>query len=128
MVYLKSGISTHSFNYESCKYYTDNRRTAVANPVVVAEFFTLTINAFFTALIRLGSTTGGILGPVSDYAAVVETNGRGMLHSHGFILYNEVMIRPQKILIPGYLGEYVDLDQPSRFDQLAGEALSQQHH
>jgi Helitron helicase-like domain at N-terminus len=61
------------------------RRTAVANPVVVAEFFTLTINAFFTALIRLGSTTGGILGPVSDYAAVVETNGRGMLHSHGFI-------------------------------------------
>ena len=31
--------------------------------------------------------------------------------------YNDVMIRPQKILIPGCLGEYVDLDQPSRFDR-----------
>ena len=27
------------------------------------------------------------------------------------------MIRPQKILIPGCLGEYVDLDQPSTYDR-----------
>lgn len=61
------------------------RRTAVGNPVVVAEFFKLTMDAFFTAFLRTGTGECGILGEVSNYAGVVETNGRGMLHLHGFI-------------------------------------------
>jgi hypothetical protein len=61
------------------------RRTAVANPVVVAEFFHLTMEAFFGAFIRCGTKECGVLGEVSDYAGVSETNGRGMLHLHGFI-------------------------------------------
>jgi hypothetical protein len=61
------------------------RRTAVSNPVVVAEFFKLTMHAFFTAFLRTGTGECGILGDVSNYAGVVETNGRGMLHLHGFL-------------------------------------------
>ena len=37
------------------------------------------------AFLRIGTGGCGILGDVSDYAGPVETNGRGMLHLHGFI-------------------------------------------
>jgi hypothetical protein len=43
------------------------------------------MHAFFTAFLRTGTGECGILGDVSNYAGVVETNGRGMLHLHGFI-------------------------------------------
>jgi hypothetical protein len=61
------------------------RSIAIRNPVLVAEFFSLTMKAFFEALIRTGTGESGILGEVSNHAGVVETNGRGMLHLHGFI-------------------------------------------
>jgi hypothetical protein len=59
--------------------------TATSNPVAVAQFFHHTCKAIFDGL--LGSNTGriGILGQVSNHFAVVETNGRGMLHLHALV-------------------------------------------
>ena len=51
----------------------------------MAEFFSLTLKAFFETLIQTGNSEGGILGLVSHHAGIVETNGHGMLHLHGFI-------------------------------------------
>ena len=59
-------------------------RTATMNPVAVAQFFHYICTAFFDGLLGT-SKRPGILGEVQDYYAVVETNGRGMLHLHGLI-------------------------------------------
>ena len=61
------------------------RHAAVGNPVIVAEFFYLTMKAFFKAFLRTGTGECGVLGEVSHHAGSSETNGRGMLHLHGFI-------------------------------------------
>lgn len=59
--------------------------TATSNPVAVTQFFHHTCKAIFDGL--LGSNTGriGILGQVSNHFAVVEINGRGMLHLHALV-------------------------------------------
>jgi hypothetical protein len=58
---------------------------ATSNLVAVAQFFHHTCKAIFDGL--LGSNTGriGILGQVANHFAVVETNGRGMLHLHALV-------------------------------------------
>lgn len=58
---------------------------ATSDPVAVAQFFHHTCKGVFNGL--LGTSTGrvGILGQVEDHFAVVETNGRGMLHLHALI-------------------------------------------
>lgn len=58
---------------------------ATSNPIAVAEFFYYVCKAIFDGL--LASNTGyvGILGDVSNYYGVVETNGRGMLHLHALV-------------------------------------------
>jgi hypothetical protein len=59
--------------------------TVTSNPVAVAQFFYHTCKAIFDRL--LGSNTGriGILGQVVNHFAMVETNGRGMLHLHALV-------------------------------------------
>jgi hypothetical protein len=59
--------------------------TAIPNPVAVTEFFYHACKAIFDGL--LASNTGhiGILGDVSNYYGVVETNGRGMLHLQALV-------------------------------------------
>ena len=58
--------------------------TATMNPVAVAQFFHYMCKACFDGL--LGTLEEPrILGEVVDYYAVIETNGRGMLHLHGLI-------------------------------------------
>jgi hypothetical protein len=51
------------------------RRTVVSDPIVVAEFFKLTIHTFFTVFLRTGTGKYSILGDISNYASIVETNG-----------------------------------------------------
>ncbi len=58
------------------------RATAVLNPVAVAQFFETTYTNIFKRLLAAGSTREGLLGPVSTYYRMVETNGRKMLHLH----------------------------------------------
>jgi hypothetical protein len=58
---------------------------ATSNPVAVAQFFHHTCKAIFDGLLRSHTGQMGILGQVSNHFAVVETNGRGMLHFHGLI-------------------------------------------
>ncbi len=52
------------------------------NPVAVAKFFHIICKAIFMSLFGAGQTKGGLLGPISNYFGIVETNGRGILHLH----------------------------------------------
>jgi hypothetical protein len=59
--------------------------TANMNPVAVAQFFHQICGGVFEALLTVGKNKPGILGEISNYFGVVETNGRGMLHLHSLI-------------------------------------------
>jgi hypothetical protein len=61
------------------------RTTANMNPATVAIFFHKICTSILEALIRPKDGDMGILGDVSTYFGVVESNGRGMLHLHGFV-------------------------------------------
>lgn len=56
---------------------------ATSNPVAVAEFFHHVCKAILDGLFATNTGRIGILGDLSNHFAVVETNGRGMLHLHG---------------------------------------------
>jgi hypothetical protein len=56
---------------------------ATSNPVAVAEFFHHVCEAILDGLFATKTGQLGILGDLSNHFAVVETNGRGMLHLHG---------------------------------------------
>lgn len=56
---------------------------ATSNPAVVAEFFHHVCKAVLEGLFATNTDQVGILGELSNHFAVVETNGRGMLHLHG---------------------------------------------
>jgi hypothetical protein len=56
---------------------------ATSNPVAVAEFFHHICKAILNGLFATNTGRIGILGDLSNHFAVVETNGRGMLHLHG---------------------------------------------
>lgn len=55
------------------------------NPAAVARFFHIICDAVFMSLLAAGHLEGGLLGPISNYFATVETNGRDMLHLHCLI-------------------------------------------
>ena len=55
------------------------------NSVVIAEFFNTICDGIFKHVFRSGQATVGLLGKVKTHYAVVEANGRGMLHMHGFV-------------------------------------------
>jgi hypothetical protein len=59
--------------------------TATSNPVAVARFFHHTCTAVLDGLLGSKSADVGILGDVSNYFGVVESNGRGMLHLHTLV-------------------------------------------
>ncbi|OKO97720.1 ATP-dependent DNA helicase PIF1 [Penicillium subrubescens] len=56
---------------------------ATSNPAAVAEFFHHVCKAVLEGLFATNTAQIGILGELSNHFAVVETNGRGMLHVHG---------------------------------------------
>lgn len=64
------------------------RPTATMNPVAVAQFFHTVCTGIFGALFHADTDQDGILGNMSSYFGVVETNGRGMLHLHCLIWLN----------------------------------------
>jgi hypothetical protein len=59
--------------------------TATSDPVAVARFFHYTCKAVLDGLLSTKPTEIGILGDVSNYFGVVESNGRGMLHLHTLV-------------------------------------------
>jgi len=61
------------------------RKTATMNPSAIAVFFHKVCTGIFKGLICPENGEAGILGHVSTYFGVVETNGRGMLHLHCLI-------------------------------------------
>lgn len=60
------------------------------NPVAVARFFETTCCGIFEHLMAAGSKDGGLLGPVSTYFGIVETNGQGMLHLYCLVWLRDV--------------------------------------
>ncbi len=52
------------------------------NSIAAAKFFYNIFEGVFKTLCDSSKSEGGILGPISDYFGVVETNGRGMLPLH----------------------------------------------
>jgi Helitron helicase-like domain at N-terminus len=60
-------------------------RAATMNPAAVAIFFDKVCSGILEALVKPVDGGKGILGEVSTYFGVVETNGRGMLHLHTLI-------------------------------------------
>ncbi len=56
------------------------------DPVSSAIFFKTQVEAFFKHLVRPNEP--GCFGKVSHYFAAVESNGRGMLHLHGFLWFH----------------------------------------
>jgi hypothetical protein len=59
--------------------------TATSDPVAVARFFHYTCKAVLDGLLGSKPADMGILGDVSNYFGVVESNGRGMLHLHTLV-------------------------------------------
>ncbi|KAJ5370019.1 uncharacterized protein N7496_006111 [Penicillium cataractarum] len=59
--------------------------TATSDPVSVARFFHYTCKAVLDGLLGSKTTDIGILGDISNYFGVVESNGRGILHLHTLI-------------------------------------------
>ncbi|HEX3642076.1 MAG TPA: hypothetical protein VHV10_12365, partial [Ktedonobacteraceae bacterium] len=75
-----------------------------------------------------------ILGEVSHYAGVVETNGRGMLHQHGFIWLTGnldfPMLRQKLLSNPEFKSRVVEYLQSiinESVDEDAARAYSSQH-
>lgn len=52
------------------------------NPVEVAEYFHIVIEAFFTYILRYGDPKGGAFGIPSAYYSCMEEQGKGTLHIH----------------------------------------------
>lgn len=61
------------------------RAVATSNPVAVAEFFHHVCEAVLHGLLSGNDDTEGVLGDISNYFGVVESNGRGMLHLHALL-------------------------------------------
>ncbi|KUL82104.1 hypothetical protein ZTR_10073 [Talaromyces verruculosus] len=61
------------------------QKLAISDPVAVARFFDLTCQALLDGLLGSKAEEIGILGDISNYYGVVESNGRGMLHLHALI-------------------------------------------
>jgi hypothetical protein len=59
--------------------------TATSDPVAVARFFHYTCKAVLDGLLGGKTADIGVLGDVSNYFGVVESNGRGMLHLHALV-------------------------------------------
>lgn len=59
--------------------------TTTSDPVAVARSFHYTCESVLDGLLGSKSTDIGILGDVSNYFGVVESNGRGMLHLHTLV-------------------------------------------
>ncbi|CEO59600.1 hypothetical protein PMG11_04272 [Penicillium brasilianum] len=64
---------------------TIRQATATSDPAAVARFFHYTCKAVLDGLLGSKPNDIGILGDVSNYFGVVETNGRGMLHLHALV-------------------------------------------
>jgi hypothetical protein len=84
LVLMLAGIDLSSDDL-SAEARRIRQTTANMNPVAVAQFFHQIRTGVFDALPGTGTDRIGILGQVSNYFGVVETNGRGMLHLHSLI-------------------------------------------
>lgn len=54
-------------------------RTIIMNPVIIAKFFHIIYNVVFMSLLAASQLKGGLPGLISNYFAIIETNGHSIL-------------------------------------------------
>jgi hypothetical protein len=59
--------------------------TATSDPITIARFFHYTCKAVLNGLLGSKTTDVRILGDISNYFGIVESNGRGILYLHTLI-------------------------------------------
>jgi hypothetical protein len=84
LVLLLAGVD-YSAAFLSSTMAAIHQAVATSNPVVVAQFFHYTCKAVLDGLLATQSDRPSILGDVSNYFGIVETNGQGMLYLHALI-------------------------------------------
>lgn len=66
------------------------------NPVGAARFFHLMVNGLLEDVLRVGSSEGGLFGPIDGYYGTVEEQGRKTLHLH-LLLWVKNCPSPQRV-------------------------------
>jgi hypothetical protein len=84
LVLLLAGVD-YSAAFLSSTTATVYQAVATSNPMAVAQFFHYTCKVVLDGLLATQSNRPSILGDVSNYFGIVETNGQGMLHLYALI-------------------------------------------
>lgn len=84
LVLVLAGVQLSTDNL-SKEISTIRQDVATADPVAVARFFHYTCRAVLDGLLGGRPSKTGVLGDISNYFGVVESNGRGMLHLHALV-------------------------------------------
>lgn len=84
LVLILAGVQLSTDNLSN-EIATVRRAVATADPAAVARFFHYTCKAVLDGLLGGKPAKTGVLGDISNYFGVVESNGRGMLHLHAFV-------------------------------------------
>lgn len=54
----------------------------IINPIIIVKFFHILCDTVFMSLFTASQLKGGLLGPISNYFATVNTNGHDTLYLH----------------------------------------------
>lgn len=84
LVLVLAGVQLSTDNL-SKEISTIRQEVATADPVAVARFFHYTCKGVLDGLLGGKPSKAGVLGDISNYFGVVESNGRGMLHLHALV-------------------------------------------
>ena len=60
-------------------------KTATMNPMAMAKFFYIIYEGVLLLLFINGCHNGGLLGPISTYFGIIETNAHSILHFYCFV-------------------------------------------
>lgn len=66
------------------------RKITIMDILAMAKFFYLICKALFVSFLAFRKLKRKLLGLVSNYFAIIETNGHGMLHLHYLVWLKEV--------------------------------------
>ena len=82
---LQLTISEIKFNNNEKQKVTLQKKIALMNSDVIAEFFNCVCKAFFNELLQTEQNQIRIFNQINAHYAVIESNSHRMLHVHDFI-------------------------------------------
>jgi hypothetical protein len=75
------------------EYLQARHKIMAENPVIQALFFDIIMRSILDVIFGFGSPAKvGILGEVASHYFVIETQGKGTLHSHGLVWLTDGMM------------------------------------